>query len=164
MLGSDGDELVWRNVKIMQKQGRTEQGLMMDAGAAVSVPARTYLEVEWTVDLILFCAIDGSEMLRHDDPDQEKRLGGQNGCRSKKELLMLTSEHTAEDCMILLYFSKRSMFAKQCHASTAGSRRLSPHAPALNSATPSCANVRTQSRPKSARSRASRSRPAIPQQ
>lgn len=71
LFGSKRDELVWRNVEVMQKQGWAEQGLMMDARAAITVPARANLEVEWTVDFVLLCAIDGSEMLRHTDAGQE---------------------------------------------------------------------------------------------
>lgn len=37
----------------------------MDAGASVSVSTGADFEVEWTVDLVLFGAVDSCEMLGH---------------------------------------------------------------------------------------------------
>ena len=38
---------------------------MVDAGAAVSVAAGADFEVEWTVDLVLFCAVNSCQMFGH---------------------------------------------------------------------------------------------------
>ena len=56
----------WVLVEIRHQDGLTVAGLDMFTRTAVAMPAGTDLVVETTVDLVLLCAEDGGEEVRHD--------------------------------------------------------------------------------------------------
>jgi hypothetical protein len=56
-------------VHILQEQRLTDSGLVVQAGATVSMPAGSDLEVEGAVDTILFCTEDRGQVLSHGGVD-----------------------------------------------------------------------------------------------
>lgn len=69
---------MWVDVQVLQDNGLTECGLVVDPGASIAVTAGPDLEVEGTVDFVLLGTENGSQVLGHGERLLEQEVLGQH--------------------------------------------------------------------------------------